>query len=309
MVKRINRPPPPGSPTVSSCRLCGEPARHAFDHRVLNRYEVAYFECGRCGSLQTDPPYWLDEAYAIEGVHIDTGQAARILQMWLRLYLMLDRIGFDHSLPCVDFGGSSGLLTRLMRDAGYDYRVYDRYDYGKYANYFRVDSLKELNPALVSAFEVFEHFPEPGRTLGDILALQPSLVVFSTQFWEGQGKDWEYLVPCCGQHVFFYTERAMTEFANSHGYDLRRCLGVHVLARRGSRVSEALDAAEPLVLDVAAAGRMVMDLGAGTASTERDHTYAMARFKRELSERPTAGTSRLPHRLFRILNVVKPVRP
>jgi hypothetical protein len=270
VVKNIPRTAPLG-PQVIACRLCGESARHVFDHRVLDRFDIAYFECGGCGSLQTEAPYWLDEAYAIEGVHIDTGQAARILQMWLRLCLMLDRLGFDRSLPCIDYGGSSGLLTRLMRDVGYNYRVHDRYDSGKYANYFRIDSLEGLHPALVSAFEVFEHLPEPGGPLGGILALQPSLVVFSTRIWERQGKGWEYLVPCCGQHVFFYTERAMVGLANSQGYDLRRCLGIHVLVRRGSPFSVALDAAEPLMLDAAAAGRIIMELGAGTTFTERDH--------------------------------------
>jgi hypothetical protein len=307
VLSTLRTKPRPGSQAVA-CRLCGEPAQHVFDHRVLSRYEVAYFECSGCGSLQTDPPYWLDEAYAIEGVHIDTGQAARILQMWLRLCLMLDRVGFDRSLPCVDYGGSSGLLARLMRDVGYDYRVYDRYDSGKYANYFRIDSLDGLHPGLVSAFEVFEHLPEPRRALGDILALQPSLIVFSTQFWEGQGKDWWYLVPCCGQHVFFYTERAMAGFASRHGYDLRSCLGVYVLTRRGSPVSEALDAAEPFALDAAVAGRMIVELGAGTPFTERDHAYALARFERELRMRPADQAPRLLGFVLRIRNMIKAVR-
>jgi Methyltransferase domain len=236
------------------CRLCGGPARHVFDHCILGRHQVPYFECTACGSIQTERPYWLEEAYAIEGVHIDIGQAARVLQTWLRLCLLLDRICFDRSALCIDYGSSAGLLARLMRDVGYDYRVYDRYDVGKYANYFQIDALAGLQPGLISAFEVFEHFPEPRESLGEILSLKPALVAFSTVFYEGQGRDWGYLVPCCGQHVFFYTQRAIERFADDYGYELRRCLAMWLLLRRGSQYLAALDeAAQPLVLDVAAA--------------------------------------------------------
>jgi hypothetical protein len=195
-----------------------------------------------------------------------------------------------------------------MRDVGYNYWVYDRYDSGKYANYFRVDSLEGLNAALVTAFEVFEHLPEPGKVLGGILGMQPSLVVFSTQFWEGQGKSWDYLVPCCGQHVFFYTERAITGFAAVHGYDLRPCLGVHLLVRRNGPVAEALDTAEPLVLNAAMAGCMMTGLGAGTAFTQRDHVYALERFKRELAIRRGNDAPSVLGRLRRLPDMIKALR-
>ena len=270
-----------------TCRLCGVPSHRAFDHTVLGRHQVGYFTCEGCGSLQTEPPYWLDEAYAIEGVHIDVGQAARVLQTWLRLCLMLERIGFDRSLLCIDYGSSAGLLARLMRDAGYDYRVHDRYDTGKYANYFRVDSMQGLRPGLVSAFEVFEHFPDPAHSLHEILSVEPALVVFTTVFWEDQGRDWGYLVPICGQHVFFYTRRGLAAFADRYGYDLTPCLDLWVLVRRNSAYATALPAAGAAPVDAAFAGRMVTEVGWGTATTERDHAYAMERFGRELAQRAT----------------------
>src|SRR4051812_16147316 len=151
------------------CRLCDGPMRPRFKRLVLETHDVQYSECRDCGSLQTERPYWLSEAYNIPGVHIDVGQAARVLQTWLRLCFFLRNIDFDRSLKCVDYGGSAGLLTRLMRDSGYDYYAFDLYDGSKYANYFRIESLQELRPVLVSAFEVFEHFPEPGESLRHLL--------------------------------------------------------------------------------------------------------------------------------------------
>lgn len=177
-----------------------------------------------------------------------------------------------------------------MRDSGYDYRVYDRYDTGKYANYFRIESMAGLRPGLVLAFEVFEHFPEPARALDEILSAAPALVIFSTVFWEGQGRDWSYLVPICGQHVFFYTRPGLADFAGRHGYELRQCLDLSILVRPDTAYLARLESAGQPPVDAAAAGRMLSELGWGTQATERDHAYAMERFMRELGERRPAGT-------------------
>jgi hypothetical protein len=47
--------------------------RSAFRHTVLRKYDVQYFQCGGCGFLQTETPYWLDEAYSSAIVTADTG--------------------------------------------------------------------------------------------------------------------------------------------------------------------------------------------------------------------------------------------
>jgi hypothetical protein len=44
------------------CRLCGGATRPHFAAAVLGRYPVGYLLCGDCGSLQTEPSYWIEEA-------------------------------------------------------------------------------------------------------------------------------------------------------------------------------------------------------------------------------------------------------
>jgi hypothetical protein len=292
--------------SVEPCRLCHGPTRRRFGARILEKYATDYAECEACGSLQTGRPTWLAEAYAIPGVHIDVGQAARVIQTWLRLCFFLRNIGFDRAQTCVDYGGSAGLLTRLMRDAGYDYRAFDLYDGSKYANYFRIDSLHGLAPALVSAFEVFEHFPEPAEQLAEILASGPELVVFTTQFYEGQGADWDYLVPCCGQHVFFYTERGLAAFAGGHGFDLLRTPDFFVLARRDGRYAPAIAAMATRVMDAAFVAEHVMAVGWGTEATACDFSYAMERFVRELSVASGHRENRWTRLAARIGRAVRP---
>jgi hypothetical protein len=270
--------------TTPECRLCDGQTSHQFDRLILGKHAVAYFECLSCGSLETEQPYWLAEAYSIPGVHIDVGQAARVIQTWLRLCYILERIGFDSAAKCVDYGGSAGLLTRLMRDSGYCYFSFDLYDNSKYANYFRTQNLAHLGPSLISAFEVFEHLTNPRQTLGELLRAQPELVIFTTQFYERQGPDWPYLVPICGQHIFFYTTKALEQFSGSFGYELTNVCGFWVLARRDGRYVNAIKAfgSEGANLDVGFAGQHVMQVGWGTKFTALDGEYALDRFTREL---------------------------
>lgn len=269
------------------CRLCAGPCAKAFDAEVLGRYQVGYYVCEQCGSLQTETPYWLDEAYAIPGVHIDVGQAARVIATWVRLCLFLERLNFPKAAECVDYGGSTGLLARLMRDIGYGFQPYDRYANCTFANYFKVSDFADCRPKLITAFEVLEHFPQPAQSLQEILNKQSDLIIFSTMFYEKQGRDWFYLVPFCGQHVFFYDEIGLARFVQTFGYDLAKAGSYWVLFRQAGPYSAAMIAeAGSFTPDVEYSGQLLTALGYGTAETARDHDYAKQLFVNQL---PTGG--------------------
>ncbi|WP_238274321.1 MULTISPECIES: class I SAM-dependent methyltransferase [Methylobacterium] len=268
--------------TMERCRLCHGPTTELFNLQVLGRYDVRYFECKSCGSAQTEVPYWLKDAYAIPGVHVDVGQAARVVATWLRLNSMLEQIGFDKDLVGVDYGGAAGLLTRLMRDSGYNFYAYDTYDDSKYANYFRIATFTQCKPAIVTAFEVFEHFPDPRTSLLEIFDSGADLVIFSAVFYEQQGPEWPYLIPFCGQHVFFYSQRGLESFASEHGFDMRRVHDFWVLVRRGTRYETEIYEGSIKHIDAKFAGDHVQMVGWATSATVRDFDYAKARFEREL---------------------------
>ena len=44
--------------------MCNSNSDFVFSNKVLGKYDVAYYKCSNCESLQTETPYWLDEAYA-----------------------------------------------------------------------------------------------------------------------------------------------------------------------------------------------------------------------------------------------------
>jgi hypothetical protein len=76
----------------------------------------------------------------------------------------------------------------------------------------------------IQSLFLFEHLPNPKRELTEILRLDPKLWIFSTQLYEHQGPEWNYFGPSLGRHVFFYSEKALRDFADAHGYDFEAWL-------------------------------------------------------------------------------------
>lgn len=201
---------------LDQCRLCSSPLETAFESHVLAKYRVKYFRCSGCGALQTERPYWLSEAYSGEAERFDTGKASRTLVNFLVLPRLLEILGVRKDDRALDFGSGTGLLARLLRDAGFDFHAYDRFGSGEFAgacHWSRLD-----HPCrLVTLFEVAEHFDDPLAEWGRIFALDPDVVIGSTGIYQGQGSDWNYLSPESGQHVFFYSLEALSRLAARFG--------------------------------------------------------------------------------------------
>lgn len=204
------------------CRLCGGAVETRFRAQVLGRYEVAYQACRNCGSLQTEPPTWLAEAYGSSLASSDVGAVQRCLTARAALWWIFRILG-PRNARLLDFGGGTGLLCRLLRDIGVDAWTHDRYGRGEFAQTYRVepDALVPGRFSVMTAFEVLEHLPAPKEDLDRLIALAPEVMVTSTLLYTPElGADWWYLAPAEGQHVFFYSRRALQQWAAGHGYQL-----------------------------------------------------------------------------------------
>jgi hypothetical protein len=78
---------------------------------------------------------------------------ARNLQNATDLLFLLK---FIKNTVCLDFGGGHGILTRIVRDYGFNFFHYDKYAENLFANGFDGDLSKRYD--LVTAFE---HFVNP----------------------------------------------------------------------------------------------------------------------------------------------------
>jgi hypothetical protein len=210
------------------CRLCGARANFWNGKRLLNRYDVSYYLCSQCGSLETEHPYWLDVAYDVAGVGDDVGAAQRTIDLVLKTSALLDRIGVPADAESIDFGGGLGLFTRMMRDRGFNFLSYDLYAQPFFSDRYSLSSLAGRSPAVLTAFEVLEHFTDPAHDLKQLFESRPALLIATTELFTGQDLSWAYLAPGTGQHVFFYSPHALTVIARQFGYKLAQVGGLIV---------------------------------------------------------------------------------
>ena len=43
---------------VNECPICNSQRKVSFKAKILNKYEVNYLSCEKCGFLQTEQPFW-----------------------------------------------------------------------------------------------------------------------------------------------------------------------------------------------------------------------------------------------------------
>jgi 2-polyprenyl-3-methyl-5-hydroxy-6-metoxy-1,4-benzoquinol methylase len=209
------------------CRLCGGTSAEKFHLHGLKGIDITYFECVNCGSLQTQEPTWLREAYAHSNLSdLDTGAAQRVVgnHAFVLVAAKIFRLQ-----TILDFGGGDGLLCRLLRDRGLDARTIDDHATPTYARLFEGSLTRNYD--LITAFEVFEHLPHPSVSLKDLFQSKPRFIIASTEIYSGQDATWWYLAPHQGQHVFFYSRDALRSLASHHRYSYYEINGRHVFAK------------------------------------------------------------------------------
>ncbi len=215
------------------CRVCGSNAKPAFTHTVLGRYSCAYYQCESCGFLQTEEPYWLEEAYSSAIAVADTGLVQRNLATAKTLSSILCFL-FDRSGMYLDVGGGYGLLARLMRDVGFDFYWWDDKCRNLLAQGFEAPA--EVTFTAATAFEVLEHVPSPVSFLRESMARADTrTVIFSTQLFEGTPPapdSWWYYAFDSGQHVSFFQRRTLARIAEQLGLNCYLGGSMHMLTDR-----------------------------------------------------------------------------
>ena len=219
---------------MSGCPICGCPRQARFRALLLKKHDVQYFFCERCGLLQTEEPYWLNDAYASVIADADTGLVSRNLTIAHRLTNLLYWC-FDPTALYLDFSGGYGLLTRLMRDRGFDYYWHDPYCKNVFARGFEWISAGQKASA-VTAFEVLEHTADPLAFISKALAeANTSTIIFTTELYEGEPprpEKWWYYALETGQHISFFRRDTLTVLGQKLGLDSYSNGFFHVLTSK-----------------------------------------------------------------------------
>lgn len=207
------------------CRLCDHPVEFTFSKQLLKKFEVKYFYCKHCHCLQTENPYWLNDAYLPINERFDTGQFIRCLHNAAFIFSVLNQANLKNSL-IVDYGCGSGLTGRILRDVGCNVWGYDAYAEPRLLAGFQVTDLEGAE--VINLCEVVEHFSNPKLNFDEIFKHKPKLVIMQTGILESPNINWHYLAPEHGQHIFFLSENTLDYLAKKYNV-AATIIGGHII--------------------------------------------------------------------------------
>ncbi|BAZ32862.1 type 11 methyltransferase [Cylindrospermum sp. NIES-4074] len=203
------------------CKACKTDS-YAFAKAVLlGKYKVDYFQCSNCGFVQTEEPYWLEEAYSNAIAKTDVDLVFRNNTFSRRSAHILFHL-FNHQAKFLDYGGGYGLFVRMMRDLGFDFYWMDKFCTNLFAQGFEWDKADSDTYELVTAFKVFEHFVNPLEEIENILKFSKN-ILFSTELLpenNPQPNEWWYYAPYEGKNISIYTFKTLSIIADKYGLNL-----------------------------------------------------------------------------------------
>jgi glycosyltransferase involved in cell wall biosynthesis len=211
------------SPSKASekCKVCQSDSHNFATAKILQKYDVNYYQCSHCGFVQTEEPYWLDEAYSEAIASSDLGLLYRNNTMANIAGKLLFNY-FDHEAKFLDYGGGYGTFVRLMRDQGFDFYWQDKFCKNIFATGFELNEKDKSKLLLITAFELFEHLTNPLQELEEMLKLAPN-IFFSTSLLPPSNPrpdQWWYYTPHEGQHIAIYTQKSLEILAKKYNLKL-----------------------------------------------------------------------------------------
>lgn len=215
-----------------TCRICGQPGTLLFEAPVLGRFTARYYRCARCGFVQVGSLTWLDEAYRETITREDTMILERNINARRNLVILFSRLlSFAPADQFLDYAGGTGLLVRLMRDAGYDFRWQDPFTPNLFARGFEAQPGADYSA--VTCIEGLEHFTAPLEELARMFAMSDTLLCTTCLLpRQPLTSDWPYLGRGHGQHIGFFAAETLAWVASHFGARYHEALGIHILTRR-----------------------------------------------------------------------------
>lgn len=213
------------------CKVCGTENHACFSDKILGKYDINYYNCSTCDFVQTEEPYWLEEAYSRPINLSDTGYMVRSLFYVKRLTILL-YVLFGKNGQYLDYAGGYGVFVRLMRDVGFNFSWADKYTQNLFAAGFEWD--QEARVDAVTLFEVFEHFVDPIAEVQNLLKISDT-IIFSTELPPKplpKPKDWWYYGLDHGQHIAFYSKTTLELIARKFGLNYYNIGSLHILTKK-----------------------------------------------------------------------------
>lgn len=260
---------------MSRCKICGGTAE-LFDvvdfgktcsipnvyPRGLSGTPIYYSRCGTCEFIFTEhfdgfsSEQWIREVYNDDYAEVDPEylelrprQNARLVTTFL--------VGKRGTVTGLDFGGGSGFMASLLRGMGWQFDSYD--PFGE----THVSESLTGTYNITTAFEVFEHLPDPAGAMASIVGRMSRgamMILIGTGASNGMVNDpgrlaWWYAAPRNG-HVSLYSRKSLALLAGKFAlqyYSPSR--GLHVFSR-GVSQAEIITRSTMAIVKTRAAARL-----------------------------------------------------
>jgi len=221
--------------SIERCRCCLGKTTY-FSSAMILDFTATYSICSKCLSVQVDNPVWIERAHSKAISNLDTGLVSRCLSASRLISTLLFLEGKTEATG-IDWGGGTGLLTRLLRDQGFQVRSYDKYAKVEHAEGFEA-SIEEAEKAstFLTSIECFEHLVNP-IVAYKYVTLEKEYFIFTTETIgtpppDPAEKSWWYFVPESGQHITFASKQGLDEFRKILGFNYLINFGsLHVMSR------------------------------------------------------------------------------
>lgn len=164
-----------------------------------------------------DNPTWIEETFDKKLKDVDLGAVDRC-QVVLEFVSELIHASRISRMSFIDWGGGYGLLTRMARDRGLNFKNFDPYVDSLFAGPANLPTLEPCQ--LILAGEVFLHLENPLQTLLELLKYAPIIVITAVVPPKNLQSDWWYLMKSTGQHIAFFPEKSLEKMALLAGVHL-----------------------------------------------------------------------------------------